>query len=148
MPVVVVVVVGIEQFRSPGWHQADSNFRWYWSLCLFHSWPHRDIAQLQARHGDIGSIVARGAVGHLILPAGLCQAEADSQIPHLKYRKEQETCPASLASLFQQNAEEQSRPGQISGIQWCCLESWETSGSVSSSGPRLVAVTRLCIVSC
>lgn len=84
---VVVVVVGIEQFRSPGWHQADSNFRWYWSLCLSHSWPHRDIAQLQAGHGDIGSNAARGAIGHLNLPAGLYQAEAYSQIPHFAPQK-------------------------------------------------------------
>lgn len=106
--VVVVVVVGIEQFRSPGWHQADSNFRWYWSLCLSHSWPHRDIAQLQAGHGDIGSNAARGAIGHLNLPAGLYQAEADSQIPHFMSRKEQETRPASLASLFQHRVQRDS----------------------------------------
>lgn len=144
----VVVVVGTEQFRSPGWHQADSNFRWYWSLCLPHSWPHRDITQLQAGHGDIGSNAARGAIGHLNLPAGLYQAEADSQIPHFMSRKEQETCPASLASVPAQSPEGQSRPGQTPGDQWCCPESWQTSGSVSSFGPRLVAVTRLCIVSC
>lgn len=82
---VPVVVVGITKLRSPGWHQVESNSCWYWNLCLMHSWPTESLAHLQP--GQRASVAA----GHMLPPAGLCQAEAHPQIPHLMSSEEQET---------------------------------------------------------